>query len=122
MGLSRGPDDGWGATCMSLRTATRSIHQPLLMHTQNVLLTAAQWSTRTSRQMRHRYIVSFLFVRGLTAMLLVGGLGVPRPKPRLQNELKQQQRALRRCFSLLVTLFGLFLSSGLQKRVQNSGA
>jgi hypothetical protein len=29
-----------------------------------------------SRKMEHHHILSFLFVRGLTAILLVGGLGV----------------------------------------------
>jgi len=32
--------------------------------------------TCISRQMEHHYILSFLFVRSLTAILLVGGLGV----------------------------------------------
>jgi len=46
---------------------------------------------------------------------------VPRSKSKLQNELKQQIRAFRRCFPLVITLSGLFVSR-LQKRVQNSEA
>jgi hypothetical protein len=44
-----------------------------------VLLTAAQWDNYEEMhftQMEHHHILSFLFVRGLTAILLVGGLGV----------------------------------------------
>lgn len=122
--------------CHTFHTSLRML---TVLHIQNVLLTAAQWDNYEEMHFPingapphlqlsvHAWLDSHFTGRWTgrrgptvwpprnphlnTCDLFLWGCAKPRSKQRLQNELKQrqQQRAFRRCFSLLITSSGLFV-------------